>query len=199
MRNMVLHTTYLGPVGWYAALLGGGACISGGECYRRQTERNRCTIATANGVQQLTVPVTLPSRQSTHCPIKEVRISDHGNWQRQHWQALQSAYGMSPFFDYYADDLRPFYEKKWEWLFDYNNEMTSTVLRLFGLDSTVEVTDSTAVHPCSEFCGAVERYYQTFERRHGFLKDMSVIDLLCNEGPEGVLSLLRGCRRLLRE
>lgn len=195
--NYVLHTTYLGPVGWYAALLSGEAEISDGECYRRQTERNRCSIATANGIQQLTVPVTLPSRQSSHCMIRDVRISDHGNWQRQHWQALQSAYGMSPFFDYFADDLHPFYEKKWEWLFDYNNEITSTVLQLFGLDSTVEVTDSAAVHPCGEFNGMVEEYYQTFKRRHGFLENLSIIDLLCNEGPEGVLKLQRGCRRPL--
>lgn len=196
--NYILHTTYLGPVGWYAALLDGGAKISDAECYRRQTERNRCSIATANGIQQLTVPVTLPSRQTTHCPIKEVRISDHGNWQRQHWQALQSAYGMSPFFDYFADDLHAFYEKKWEWLFDYNNEITSTVLRLFGVDSTVEVTKNAAVHTCGEFNGIVGKYYQTFERRHGFLEDLSVIDLLCNEGPEGVLKLQRGCHRLLQ-
>lgn len=196
--NCVLHTTYLGPVGWYAALLSGEAEISDGECYRRQTERNRCNIATANGVQQLTVPVTLPSRQSSHCMIRDVRISDHGNWQRQHWQALQSAYGMSPFFDYFADDLHPFYEKKWEWLFDYNNEITSTVLQLFGVDSTVEVTDSAAVHPCSEFSGKVGEYYQTFKRRHGFLDNLSIIDLLCNEGPEGVLKLQRGYRRSLQ-
>lgn len=197
--NYILHTTYLGPVGWYAALLSGKAMISGNEYYRRQTERNRCAIATANGVQQLTVPVSLPSRQASHCPIKEVRISDHGNWQRQHWQALQSAYGMSPFFDYYVDDLLPFYEKKWEWLFDYNNEITSTVLRLLDVDSTVEVTDSNAVHPCSEFNGMVEKYYQTFERRHGFIENLSIIDLLCNEGPEGAVKLQRGYHRLLTE
>ncbi len=196
--SFVLHTTYLGPVGWYAALLGGDAKISDGECYRRQTERNRCSIATANGMQQLTVPVTLPSRQTTHCLIKDVRISDHGNWQRQHWQALQSAYGMSPFFDYFADDLHPFYEKKWEWLLDYNNEITSTVLQLLGVDSTVEVTNSVAIHPCGEFSGMVEEYYQTFKRRHGFLDNLSIIDLLCNEGPEGVLKLQRGYHRLLQ-
>ena len=106
-----LHTTYFGPVSWYAAIAnGGGAAISASEDYRKQTERNRCRIATANGVQLLTVPVTLPpSAQGGKCPIRQVRISDHGNWRHLHWQALQAAYGMSPFFDYYADDLRPFF------------------------------------------------------------------------------------------
>ena len=128
---------------WYAAIAnGGGAAISASEHYRKQTERNRCRIATANGVQLLTVPVTLPpSAQGGKCPIRQVRISDHGNWRHLHWQALQAAYGMSPFFDYYADDLRPFFEKRWDYLFDYNMEITATMLRLLGINAEVP-------HPC---------------------------------------------------
>lgn len=188
---MVLHTTYFGPVGWYYALVGGTeVAICNSENYRKQTERNRCRIATANGVQLLTVPVTLPSSaQGGKCPIREVRISDHGNWRHLHWQALQAAYGMSPFFDYYADDLRPFFEKKWDYLFDYNMEITATMLRLLGFSDVVGVTSAPVTVPCDVLNDSGIRYYQTFQRRHGFLPDMSVLDLLCNEGPEGVLKI----------
>ena len=186
-----LHTTYFGPVSWYAAIAnGGGAAISASEHYRKQTERNRCRIATANGVQLLTVPVTLPpSAQGGKCPIRQVRISDHGNWRHRHWQALQAAYGMSPFFDYYADDLRPFFEKRWDYLFDYNMEITATMLRLLGINAEVTLTHDPVSLSCDDLGDSDIRYYQTFQRRHGFIPGMSILDLLCNEGPESVLKL----------
>lgn len=193
---MVLHTTYFGPVSWYAAIAKhGSATVCDSEAYRRQTARNRCLIATANGVQTLTVPVTVPSpAQGGKCIIKEVRVSDHGNWRHLHWQALQSAYGMSPFFDYYADDLRPFFEKKWDYLLDFNMEITAAMLRLLGIPATLEATSAPVTMPCTALDGTGITYYQTFCRRHGFIPDLSVIDLLCNEGPEGVLRL-QGCHQ----
>lgn len=193
MVPLVLHTTYLGPVSWYATMLGGGPiALCDSEDYRKQTVRNRCRIATANGVQTLTVPVTLPSSaQGGRCPIREVRISDHGNWRHLHWQALQTAYGMSPFFDYYADDLRPFYEKRWDYLFDFNLELTATMLRLLDIPCALEVVSSPVTVPCSALDGTGIRYYQTFQRRHGFIADLSIVDLLCNEGLEGVLRMMR--------
>lgn len=188
---MRLHTTYFGPVSWYAAIAnGGGAAICDSEDYRKQTERNRCRIATANGVQLLTVPVTLPpSAQGGKCPIRQVRISDHGNWRHLHWQALQAAYGMSPFFDYYADDLRPFFEKRWDYLFDYNMEITATMLRLLGINAEVTLTHDPVSLSCDDLGDNTVSYYQTFQRRHGFIPGMSILDLLCNEGPESVLKL----------
>ncbi len=212
----LLHTTYFGAVDWYAAVLRhGGAAISTSDVYQRQTERNRCRIATANGVQTLTVPVTLPeTARGGRCLIREVRISDHGNWRHLHWNAIASAYGMSPFFDYYADDLRPFFEKKWEFLYDYNMEIAQTMLRLLGAEvqlteSPVSTLSPSALSERGESCGGVSciyaypsgeegkgargeseaTYYQTFQRRHGFLPGMSIVDLLCNEGPEGIMKL----------
>ena len=193
MVPLVLHTTYLGPVSWSATILGGDPiALCASEDYRKQTVRNRCRIATANGVQTLTVPVTLPSSaQGGKCPIREVRISDHGNWRHLPWQALQTAYGMSPFFDYYADDLRPFYEKRWDYLFDFNLELTATMLRLLDIPCALEVVSSPVTVPCSALDGTGIRYYQTFQRRHGSIADLSIVDLLCNEGPEGVLRMMR--------
>lgn len=191
----LLHPTYFGPVGWYAAVAKGQAAVDGGDRYRRQTERNRCLIATANGVQQLTVPVTPPSRRPGECPTRDVRISDHGNWRHQHWQALQSAYGMSPFFDYYADDLRPLFERRHEWLYDLDMETAYTVSRLLGIPATdLRETDtarreSSPAVQCDALPQCQGEYYQTFRRRHGFIPNLSILDLLCNEGPAGILYL----------
>lgn len=191
---MQLHTTYFGPVDWYRQLVcANPPFVCDTENYVKQTTRNHCRIATANGVQKLTVPVSLPSKVGT--PIRDVRISDHGNWRHQHWEALCSAYGMSPFFDYYADDIRPFFENRWEFLFDYNEAITSKMLHLIGLDSIpqhvlceyrAKQKDSAAVAAESSV------YYQTFQMRHGFIPDLSILDLLFNMGPEALPWLLLG-------
>lgn len=171
--NSIIHTTYFGPVSWYRALYH-GAKVDDGECYVKQTVRNHCRIATANGVQKLTVPVALPTKMN--CPVRDVRISDHGNWRHQHWEALKSAYGMSPFFEYYADDILPFFTRRWDFLFDYNMEITQKMKELIGplpVDKIPSIDNRT--------------YYQTFHLRHGFIPDLSVLDLLFNMGPESIL------------
>lgn len=167
-----MHTAYFGNIAWYRQLIASGGIdsLDSTERWQKQSGRNRCTIVTANGTQCLTVPVTVPQ---SHCITSEVLISDHGNWRHLHWNALCSAYGMSPFFEFYADDIRPFYEERWEKLFDFNRDITAKMLHLIGLSNTL------AKEP-------PQRYYQTFQRRHGFIEGMSILDLLFNEGPEAV-------------
>ena len=129
-NKVLLSTTYFGPVQWYQKLhRAEHVIIEQWESFQKQTYRNRCLIATTNGVQALTVPV----EKSAEC-IKDLRISDHGNWRHLHWNALQSAYGESPFFEYYQDDIRPFFEKRWTFLLDFNEEPSPLVI--FGLPST---------------------------------------------------------------
>ena len=208
-----LHTTYFGPVSWYAAIAnGGGAAISASEDYRKQTERNRCRIATANGVQLLTVPVTLPpSAQGGKCPIRQVRISDHGNWRHLHWQALQAAYGMSPFFDYYADDFQTLYRRPPAGLADFNHALLTLMLRLLDLECSLtrssryvtpheSMTDLRTVISPKASPGADPRfeprpYYQVFAARTGFLPRLSMVDLLFHMGPESRLILRDSLRR----
>ena len=113
------------------------------DSFIKQTYRNRCLIAATSGTQALTVPVernTADSGATAKCLMKDVRISDHGNWRRLHWNAIMSAYGESPFFEYYADDLRPFFEKRWTFLYDFNMETCATVCSLIGLEPRVEPT-----------------------------------------------------------
>lgn len=209
---MKISTTYFGPVSWYRKLAAsnGTVCIDRNERFVKQTERSRFRIATANGVQTLSVPVSYNNGDLT-C---DVRIAEHSNWRHTHWQSLSSAYGSSPFFEYYADDIHPFFEKKWEFLYDYNMEIITTICDLIGIDVELKndgvgemlqnaVMNNDCINDANvknagivmddKTCVKDEEcipYYQTFQARHGFIPDLSVLDLLFNEGPESILYLL---------
>ena len=184
----VLPTTFFGPVSWYEQIARATepVYIEAHENFQKQTLRTRCRIATANGVQTLTVPV------SGSGSIKDIKISDHNNWRHLHWQALASAYGSSPFFEYYADDIAPFFEKKWEFLFDYNLEITRKMCELLDIRKEIRLTDE--YKGCTFDLRAkadCKPYYQVFQSRHGFLPDLSILDLLFNMGPEAILYLMK--------
>ena len=183
----LLPTTYFGPISWYSRLLRTeNWLIDDSEHYVKQTTRNHCLIATANGVQKLTVPVEKIKDGGLKIPITQVRLSNHGKWRTEHWNALCTAYGESPFFDYYADDLRPFFERRdWEFLFDYNMAILQKMLELIGFSRNEErgARNHFTLHtPHST-------YWQVYQQRHGFLPDLSIIDLLCCMGPEAILYL----------
>ena len=202
--------TYFGPISWYSRLLRTENWrIDDTEHYVKQTTRNHCLIATANGVQKLTVPVEKPSRNEDRGtriePLltREVRLSDHGKWRTEHWNAICTAYGESPFFDYYADDLRPFFERRdWEFLFDYDMAIFEKMLELVGIapkgqgvqefrSSGVQTIESSTVNSqlSTVNCQLGGTYWQVYQTRHGFLPDLSILDLLCCMGPEAILYL----------
>lgn len=217
MSEALLSSAYFGPVQWYQKLNRYDKVkVEAYDSFIKQTYRNRCVIATANGVQALTVPVErtvgdvsadasgLPSK----CLMKDVRISDHGNWRHIHWNALMSAYGESPFFEYYADDIRPFFEKKWTFLYDFNMEICAKMCELIDIEPQIEPTTEFVAHDETEGLGVDDyrevirpkhsmadpmfvpaRYYQVYEHRHGFLPNLSILDLLFNMGNESVLYL----------
>ncbi len=188
---------------WYSKLYRSSlTLIERYDTYRKQTYRNRCVIATTNGLQSLTIPVVRPDEGLHSTLIKDLRISDHGNWRHQHWHALMSAYNESPFFDYYADDFRPFYEKKWEFLYDFNMETCLKVCELLDFQATIRPTDEflpsanhdfrdaiDPKHPASDPEFTARRYYQVYGQKHGFQPNLSVLDLLFNMGPEGIFYL----------
>lgn len=217
MTLSLLSSTYFGPVQWYQKLF--RSDLSRIECHDnfiKQTYRNRCVIATTNGVQALTVPVERTEikenldEMDDFCksPMRFVRISDHGNWRHIHWNALQSAYGESPFFEFYADDLRPFFERKWTFLYDFNMEITAKICDLIGIQPRFEPTteyvpaDSPELngvhdwrdvirpkHPLEDKDFCPRRYYQVYEHKNGFIPNLSILDLLFNMGNESVLYL----------
>lgn len=209
--TVLLSTTYFGPVQWYQKLYRADeAWIERYESFQKQTYRNRCLIATTQGVQALTVPVVGAGQKvEDGGSIKDVRISDHGNWRHLHWNALLSAYGESPFFEYYQDDVRPFFERRWEYLFDFNEAIREKMCELLDIQPCTHYTDnyekaSTTLHPSPfmDYRDAIQpkhpavdpdfksrRYYQVYEAKHGFLPNLSIVDLLFNMGPEAILWL----------
>ncbi|MCI6766028.1 MAG: WbqC family protein [Prevotella sp.] len=243
----LLSTTYFGPVQWYQKLNRHRCIIEQHDNFVKQTYRNRCVIASANGPQSLTVPIE--RYDGMKCAMRDIRISDHGNWRHLHWQALVSAYGETPFFEYYADDIRPFFEEhRWKYLLDFNLDITHALCSLLdvrpdltlsdhyidadeticgsgslsgaaaglseafesfggavkGLNGAAESLGSSSAcslfvdyrdairpkHPLPDAEFEARPYYQVRAQRHGFLPNLSVLDLLFNEGPEGIFWLL---------
>ena len=212
MTTALLQTTYFGPVQWYQKLYRYDHClIEQYDSYQKQTFRNRCVIATANGLQALTVPTVSSgfADGTEKCLLKDVRISDHNNWRRIHWNALQSAYSESPFFDYYADDIRPFFEQRYEFLVDFNEAIRQKMCELLDIHPHVELTTHYhpsptnhhpspitdfrevihAKHPQPDADFEPKRYWQVFQQKHGFLPNLSILDLLFCMGPEAIFYL----------
>lgn len=200
-NSAYLSTTYLGPVQQYAKLAQYDTIyMEREENYIKQTYRNRCVLAAANGPLTLSVPIVKPD--DLKCPTKEIRISDHGNWRHLHWNALVSAYNMSPFFEYYADDFAPFYERRYTFLFDFNEALRQLICELIDLQPQVRYTDSYQPtvshdfresicprHPEPDATFRPAPYYQVFQAKFGFLPNLSIVDLLFNMGPESLLVL----------
>jgi len=200
MESILLSSAYLPPVSFFTAINSGGdVLIEQYDNYCKQTYRNRCRIATASGVQSLTVPIVKSS--SPKQLMKDVRISDHGEWRHQHWNALESAYMNSPFFMYYQDDFRPFYEKKYEFLIDFNTELTLLIMNLAGMNKNIRLTESYGkkdqnildlrqmVNPGTDEPHDCRPYWQVFKEKYGFLANLSAVDLLFNMGSEFPLYL----------
>ncbi len=204
MSVVLLSTAYLAPVSYYVLLARAGkVVIEQHENYQKQSYRNRCLIAAANGPMVLSIPVkkTLAGKNS----IRDIQLSGHGNWQHMHWSSLVSAYASSPYFAFYRDDIHPFYEKKYKYLFDFNEALREEICALLNLEPRLEYSKSYTTGPETETLDYRELihpkkqrleellpgpYVQVFDRKFGFLPDLSVLDLLFNTGPEASLFLM---------
>src|SRR5690606_18337545 len=164
------------------------------EHYPKQTYRNRTRIATANGVLDLILPVKHGRKQ--HVAMKDVKINYDHDWQRLHWLSIQTAYRSSAYFEYYEDDFKRLYDTDYEYLFDYNVAQLELVMKCLKLNRTIEFTEKFAksydipdfrnlIHPKRESVYENPKsYYQVFEERTGFLPEVSIIDLVFNQGPQ---------------
>lgn len=150
----------------------------------------------------LSIPIEKPSGKVL---TRDVRISPHDNWQHLHWTAIESAYQSSPFFEFYQEDLRPFFEtQKFKYLYDFNIELQNTICNLLDIKPQVEFSKEymqaqagdvdlrELIHPKRPTIEEEKLlpYYQVFSTRHGFIPDLSIIDLLFNMGPESIFLLL---------
>ena len=208
--QILLSSAYLPPVQYFAHLQSAEQVwIEQYDHYQKQTYRNRCVIAAPDGPLSLTVPIEKPNTQKAF--MRDIRISDHGNWRHLHWNAIESAYNHTPFFEYYKDDFRPFYEKKFDFLVDYNEQLCQLVCQLIDIDTSFQRTKSyiaepsntiidlrDAIHPKKEVMDdasfSAVPYYQVFQERLGFLPNLSIIDLLFNMGPEAILVLQKSIK-----
>ena len=201
MKIAYLSSAYLAPVEYYTKLLAYDKMfVEQHDHYIKQTYRNRCTIAGPSGELALSIPTVKPD--TLKCPMKDIRISDHGNWRHLHWNAIESAYNSTPFFEYYKDDFRPFYEKKYEFLLDFNEELRRLVCDLLDMQPAVVYTEHYEPEVANDFRETIrpkhegedpafrpEPYYQVFREKFGFLPNLSIADLLFNMGPEGLVTL----------
>lgn len=207
IKNMdiYLSSAYLPPVQYFTKLYGDNRIfVEQYDNYMKQTYRTRCMIDSPNGVLALTVPVE--KFDTAKCLMKDVRISDHDKWRHNHWQALVSSYYTSPFFEYYQDDFRPFYEKKWGFLMDFNEALCAKCCELIDMAPRMARTEAyktdfgrdeldlrSSIHPKKYFASDTDfcpkEYYQVFSQKHGFLPNLSIVDLLFNMGPESLIVL----------
>lgn len=208
MSQVILSSAYLAPVEYYTKLFAYDTVyVEVFDSYMKQTYRNRCVIASAGGPQALTIPTE--KSEGVKCLMKDIRISDHGNWRHVHWNAFVAAYKHSPFFDYYADEFHRFYEKRYEFLYEFNMELCHWICGQIDLQTVLQPTEDYVaepngiddyrerIHPKKAYAEADTDfspipYYQVFDAKNGFLPNLSIADLLFNMGPESLL-VLRDC------
>ena len=192
----ILSTAYLPNILYFTKLLAGEpVLIEAHEHYVKQTYRNRCEIYGANGRQSLSIPTKRV--EGCHTPIAAVEVDYATAWQNNRWRSIKSAYGSAAFFDFVADVLEPFYTTRHTSLLDLNMALLRSLCRFMGVSPQIALTEDFVAdygHSASdcrqsispkvrrwEQFGAVE-YFQVFADKHGFLPNLSIIDLLFNEG-----------------
>ncbi len=191
----LLSISYLPPIPYIASCIQSKEImIEQHEHYVKQTHRNRALIYGTNGILPLIIPVQHENLFSI--PIHEVKIVPDTNWQKVHWRSLVSAYRNSAFFEYFEDDFAKLYQQKSETLFAFNLELLRLIFRFLNADISISFTSSYQkdVHDLDDLRTTFESSYlsktpetsyrQVFSGKHGFISNLSVIDLLFNEGPE---------------
>ena len=199
---------YLPCLEYFACILSNDLIwIDTEERYVKQTYRNRCSVITTNKVDDLTVPVQSYAQNTI---TKDIKIDYSQQWIRRHWGCFQSAYGKSPYFEFYADELRAVFFKKPEFLVDLNYELLTICLRLLGIRKEIRynlsvpnLSQEGIIDEMSTINDKKNRnthkyyqpipYYQTFG--NDFVSNLSIVDLLFNMGPEARSILLKSCKQ----
>lgn len=202
---MIYPALYNGPINYFARLVREPEiALEQFDHYTKQTYRNRCKILGPNGVLSLSVPVK--KNHGIKCLVRDIRVDYDMPWNKSHWRSMVASYASSPFYEYLSDEMVRFYENKFDFLIDLNQQLLECILGLMGLKIPVVCTSSfkeiqgasdprVFIHPKKDETVAdpdfkpVE-YHQVFSDRFGFQSNLSILDLLFNEGP-GALVILR--------
>jgi len=195
-NSAILPLFYLPPVSYFRILTERNTSffIEKQEHFPKQTYRNRAEIASPNGKLVLTLPVVKGSKN--HTSVKDVKLSYDIRWQRLHWLSLQTCYRSAAYFEYYEDGLAPFYEKKYTFLFDFNLELFDWLRNQLKLNTEYTLTkeyESSGytwdyrAHFTKNKLDRSEQfksYFQVFSDRNAFIPNLSIVDLLFNQGPQ---------------
>jgi len=198
--KVLLHPTYFPSIAHFVAIMKAESLVFEiSDNYQKQTYRNRSTICGANGRLDLNIPVhyTQKNRQL----YRDVSISNIDNWQDLHLKSLESAYSASPFFEFYIDDLKSLFEVETHNIMDFNFKCLEAVFECLQLPFKYETTEVFEKEPINiidarslansrkEIEQNFKPYAQVFDDKHGYLQNLSILDLLFNEGPNSILYL----------
>jgi hypothetical protein len=192
MTTVLLSTAYLPNILYLSHVINSDKIVlEKHEHFIKQTYRNRCEIVTSNGKLSLSIPLI---KQADKEIISDKKISYSENWQKQHWRAITSAYKNSPYFEFFEDEFKPFYENEYEFLFEYNTQLLRTILHILRLKKQIDfskqfeftTTNTVDFRSLSEINSAeiptLKHYYQVFADKFGFMSNMSCLDALFNIG-----------------
>jgi hypothetical protein len=194
--SLILGSVYLGNIDYYSILNQNSAIeIEVCEHFKKQSYRNRSVIHGANGALNLIIPL---DKHGNRTKTQDVKIDNSQRWQKLHWRSIESAYRSSPFFEFYEDDLKPFYEIEYTSLVEFNAAIQNQVIELLGIE--VELTPTRSyekqegldyrilLSPKKEASSyfTPQSYIQVFSEKNGFLSNLSILDLLFNEGPNAI-------------
>lgn len=196
--DILIHPTYFPSISHFAAMLQADSItFEVDDNFQKQTNRNRMYIYSANGIQLLNIPVK--HTKDVHQKYKDVRLETAFDWQKQHFKSLEAAYRTSPYFEYFEDDIRPVFEKQHTFLMDLNFQIHEIISDCLGISlpytkteeyfKEASQTDLRYLANGKKDENIFDSYTQVFDDKHGFLKNLSVLDLLFNEGRHAVAYL----------
>jgi hypothetical protein len=193
MKNVLLPVFYLPSISWFSVFLNpeNEIVFEQFESFPKQTYRNRANIYGANGKLSLIIPIHHNGKRE----MKDIEISYREDWQNLHWKSIKTTYQSSPYFEFYEDKFRKIFDLKEKHLLDFNLKALEIIQQILKTEKAHSLNEEYIKIPeeinfrekfsaklPSEF--EMEDYYQTFSDKLGFLKDLSILDLICNKGPE---------------
>ncbi len=193
--KVLLPIFYLPPISWFSQFLNENheVELEQFENLPKQTYRNRANIFGANGKLSLIIPIHHDGKRT----MKDIQISYAENWQKLHWKSIKTAYQSSPYFEFYEDKFLKIFEKEDRFLMDFNLNALEIIQQILKTEKAYSLNNEYTKNPEADdfrnFFSAkskneivMENYYQTFSEKLGFIKDLSLLDLICNKGPESV-------------